>query len=87
MSGPGHTGNADPIRLEHVSVQLGGVPVLRDVTLNVERGEFLAIIGASGGGKSTLLRVIAGLQLPHPGRVEVASPPALVFQDYHCYIF
>lgn len=76
MSGP------SPIRLEHVAVQLGGVTVLSDVSLEVQRGEFLAIIGSSGGGKSTLLRVIAGLQSPHAGRVEVASAPALVFQDY-----
>ena len=76
MSGPA------PIRLDDVAVQLGGVTVLSGVTLNVQCGEFLAIIGSSGGGKSTLLRVIAGLQRPHAGRVEVASPPALVFQDY-----
>lgn len=63
-------------------MQLGGVAVLSGITLDVRRGEFLAIIGSSGGGKSTLLRVIAGLQRPHSGRVEVASPPALVFQDY-----
>ena len=71
-----------PIRLEGVAVQLGGVTVLSGVSLDVQRGEFLAIIGSSGGGKSTLLRVIAGLQRPHAGRVTVASPPALVFQDY-----
>lgn len=70
-----------PIRLEGVSVSLGGVPVLQDVSLTVERGEFLAIIGSSGGGKSTLLRVIAGLLRPQSGRVEVAEAPALVFQD------
>ena len=73
MSGPGHPGNTDPIRLEHVSVQLGGVPVLRDVTLNVERGEFLAIIGASGGGKSTLLRCINGLEGYQEGSIKLGG--------------
>lgn len=70
------------IQIEHVTVRLGGETILNDVSLTVERGEFVALIGPSGGGKSTLLRVIAGLLKPQSGRVEVASSPALVFQDY-----
>lgn len=61
---------------------MGGREVLRGVNLEVKQGEFLAIIGASGGGKSTLLRVIAGLLPTSSGTVSVASSPALVFQDY-----
>lgn len=88
MSGPksvaGEAVSTDtaPIQLENVTVRLGGETVLSGVTLDVRRGEFLAIIGPSGGGKSTLLRVIAGLLKPQSGRVEVSSAPALVFQDY-----
>ncbi|ABF44414.1 ABC transporter related protein [Deinococcus geothermalis DSM 11300] len=74
---PGETA----IRLENVTVRLGGQSVLEDVSLTVPRGEFLAVIGPSGGGKSTLLRVLAGLLRPQAGRVYVASPPALMFQD------
>ncbi|MFC4427814.1 ABC transporter permease subunit [Deinococcus navajonensis] len=69
------------IRLEHVCVRLGGLDILQDVTLEVMPGEFLAIIGPSGEGKSTMLRVIAGLLRPQAGQVEVASAPALMFQD------
>ncbi|MEW6421832.1 MAG: ABC transporter permease subunit [Deinococcota bacterium] len=69
------------IRLENVTVRLGGQSVLEDVSLTVPHGEFLAVIGPSGGGKSTLLRVLAGLLRPQSGRVDVASPPALMFQD------
>ncbi|GAA5514249.1 vitamin B12 import ATP-binding protein BtuD [Deinococcus carri] len=69
------------IRLEGVTVRLGGQAVLEDVSLTVPHGEFLAVIGPSGGGKSTLLRVLAGLLRPQEGTVEVASPPALMFQD------
>jgi zinc transport system ATP-binding protein len=61
------------LRLEHVSFAYGhGAPVLRDVDLAVERGEFVAIAGPNGGGKTTLLRVILGLEQPTSGRIEIA---------------
>ena len=61
--------------------------VLRGLDLDVDAGEFLAIVGASGVGKSTLLRVLMGLAKPSTGSVDIKpatsgqSPPALVFQD------
>lgn len=70
------------IRLSGVSVELGGREVLKGVDLEVRKGEFVAIIGPSGGGKSTLLRVMAGLLKAKQGTVEVAGRPATVFQDY-----
>jgi len=69
------------VRLTGVTVRLGRDVVLEDVNLTVPHGEFLAVIGPSGGGKSTLLRVLSGLLRPGEGTVEVASPPALMFQD------
>ena len=78
---PGSVPAAPAIHLEGVTVRLGGLTVLEDVNLDVQCGEFLAVIGPSGEGKSTLLRVIAGLLRPQVGRVEVASAPALMFQD------
>ncbi|GGO21111.1 ABC transporter permease subunit [Deinococcus humi] len=71
-----------PIVLEDVSVRLGSELILNGVTMDVRRGEFLALIGPSGGGKSTILRVIAGLLEPLSGVVRVGTAPALVFQDY-----
>jgi len=61
------------LRLDHVSFAYDhGALVLRDVDLTVKRGEFVAIAGPNGGGKTTLLRLILGLEQPTAGRVEVA---------------
>jgi nitrate/nitrite transport system ATP-binding protein len=69
----------------------GGVrPVLRDVSLTVERGEFTSIVGAMGSGKSTLLSILAGLSAADNGSVVVGGQPvrgvrddaAVVFQNY-----
>ncbi|MDZ5649374.1 ABC transporter ATP-binding protein [Nitrospirillum sp. BR 11828] len=68
----------------------GRTVVLRDFNLSVAPGEFIAIVGASGVGKSTLLRVVAGLVPPNSGTVSHAQgggpltgrrPYGLVFQD------
>ena len=60
------------VRFEHVSFSYGaGPPVLRDVDLEVERGEFVAIAGPNGGGKTTLVRLAVGLAEPTRGHVEV----------------
>jgi zinc transport system ATP-binding protein len=60
------------LRLEGVSFAYGhSPPVLRDVDLEVERGEFVAIAGPNGGGKTTLVRLVVGLEQPTSGRVEL----------------
>src|SRR3982074_181574 len=45
--------------------------ILRDIDLEITRGEALAVLGASGSGKSTLLAILAGLDTPSAGRVEI----------------
>jgi phospholipid/cholesterol/gamma-HCH transport system ATP-binding protein len=57
------------IKLEQVSVQFGGQAVLRDINLDVKRGQTLVVIGESGCGKTVLLKLMIGLLRPTRGRV------------------
>jgi zinc transport system ATP-binding protein len=60
------------LRIQGISFAYGhSPPVLRDVDLEVERGEFVAIAGPNGGGKTTLVRLVVGLEQPTSGRVEL----------------
>ncbi|GAB3605971.1 ABC transporter ATP-binding protein [Conyzicola nivalis] len=80
------------LRVEGVTVRFDGAAVVDDVTLSLEPGEVLGILGPSGSGKSTLLRAIAGLERLDAGRVlwhaeDITGVPvhkrgfALMFQD------
>lgn len=60
------------IRLTGINMRRDRRVVLRDVSFTVERGDFVAITGPNGGGKTTLLRIILGLLRPSSGTVEIA---------------
>ncbi len=83
----------DALSVERVEVAFGATPVLKGVSLEVAPGEFVALLGSSGCGKTTLLRAISGFTPVRAGRVLVAGrditavPPerrgmAMVFQSY-----
>ncbi len=57
---------------ENLTVQRGGVPVLRDVSLTVTAGEIVSIIGPNGAGKTTLIRALLGLEVPSQGHLRRA---------------
>jgi len=57
--------------VENLQVAYGEVIALHDVSLSVEEGELVAILGANGAGKTTLLRTISGLQRPRAGEVRL----------------
>jgi zinc transport system ATP-binding protein len=68
---------APAVELESVSFAYArGVPVLHDVDLRVTAGEFVAIAGPNGGGKTTLLRLVLGLERPASGAVRLYGEPA-----------
>ena len=57
------------VRIDSLAKRLGGRDVLRGISLDVEPGEWIALLGPSGAGKTTVLRAIAGLEKPDAGRV------------------
>jgi len=63
------------LELEGISKQFGEQQALREVTLSVPEFQSLAIIGPSGGGKTTLLRIIAGLETPETGHLSIDGQP------------
>jgi ABC-type sugar transport system ATPase subunit len=91
MSSPVHG-----LQLQGVSKRFGSVSVVQELDLTVEQGEFVVLLGESGCGKSTVLRMIAGLEDSSEGRIFIngkdvtdlapmARDIAMVFQNYALY--
>ena len=59
------------IQAEHITKSFGDKTVLNDVSLNVKRGEFVTILGSSGCGKTTMLRILAGFETPTSGKIRM----------------
>ena len=62
-----------PIAIKGLRKSFGEQKVLNGITLQVERGETVAVLGRSGGGKSVLLKLIIGLQTPDGGSIQIAD--------------
>ncbi|MEJ2156737.1 MAG: ABC transporter ATP-binding protein [Desulfobacteraceae bacterium] len=64
------------VELKNVSHAYNGEVALEDVNLDIQHGDFIAMIGPNGGGKTTLLKIILGLVSPDSGTVRVKGEPA-----------
>ncbi|RQG97893.1 metal ABC transporter ATP-binding protein [Natrarchaeobius chitinivorans] len=69
------------IALEDVNFSYDHRPAIKDVSLSVDEGEFLGLIGPNGSGKTTLLKIMLGLRTPDTGTVELFGTPASKFDD------
>ena len=81
------------LKLEKISKSFDGVSILKDISLEIEKGEIVSILGPSGSGKTTLLNLILGLTQTDSGRIifegkDLTDVPMeergfnIVFQDY-----
>jgi putative spermidine/putrescine transport system ATP-binding protein len=93
VAGPGDGKAGAPILLDGVSRRFGPVVAVDDVSLAVERGEFITFLGPSGSGKTTCLMMLAGFETPDDGEIYIDGKPVarmppyrrnvgMVFQNY-----
>src|SRR6187200_1859355 len=84
------------LSIRALSKRYANLEVLKGIDLDIESGEFTVLVGPSGCGKSTLLNIVAGLDRPSEGTIEIGGrvvndvPPkdrdiAMVFQSYALY--
>lgn len=90
---PGDTGGAAFVRIEAVTKRFGDFTAVDGVSLAIAKGELFALLGGSGCGKTTLLRMLAGFEAPTTGRIFIdgqdmtgvpahARPVNMMFQSY-----
>ncbi|HEY0234983.1 MAG TPA: ABC transporter ATP-binding protein [Afipia sp.] len=93
MSGEAFRPDKALLRVEGVSKRFGGFTAVDDLSLDIGAGEFFALLGPSGCGKTTLLRMLAGFEVPNEGRIfldgeDIAPVPPhlrpvnMMFQNY-----
>jgi multiple sugar transport system ATP-binding protein len=61
------------LKIDSVSKRFGDVQAVSDLNLDITSGEFIVLLGPSGAGKTTTLRLVAGLETPEAGSVHISS--------------
>src|SRR3990172_12635657 len=69
--------------LEHLTKHFGSVRAVNDLSLEVEDGEFLVVLGPSGAGKTTTLKLIAGVEKPTSGLIYIGGAPMNAIEPHH----
>lgn len=78
---PAHPPGEPVVQLHGLTKNYGAQQVLAALDFTLHKGEFVALVGPSGTGKTTLLRIIAGLERASHGQAQIAAQCAVVFQD------
>lgn len=73
------------LKLNNISKSFGGLNVLVDISLQVNKGDIFSIIGPSGSGKSTLLRCISGIEKIDSGSITINGSVGMVFQQFNLF--
>lgn len=71
------------IRLEKIHYAYGDKAVLKNVNLDIKRGDFMGLVGPNGGGKTTLIKLILGLLKPDRGSIYLLDSPIETFKDWN----
>ena len=69
-----------PLSIDAASVSFGSIEVFHDLSLEISRGEFVAVVGPSGCGKTTLLNLFSSFLKPSAGRVACSGRVRMVYQ-------
>ncbi|HVU75714.1 MAG TPA: ABC transporter ATP-binding protein [Candidatus Paceibacterota bacterium] len=80
MSVVDHTNNI--VEIKNLSFSYNGHEVLRDINLNIHRGDYLGLVGGNGAGKTTLLKLILGLLTPKSGTIRLFGQDIRSFKDW-----
>jgi len=70
------------LQAEHLHIAYGSTDILRDISFQVQTGDYLGIVGPNGSGKSTLIRAMLGLVPVTSGTVRLLGQPLSLFSDW-----
>jgi ABC-type sugar transport system ATPase subunit len=83
MAEPGTDWNQEIIRLDRVTKRFGGIVAVNDVSFGIARGEIHAVVGENGAGKSTIMKMLAGVHRPDSGTLMLRGEPTAIADPLH----